>query len=81
MGDAVAVGGVGGVLSKGGEINFELQQTGEVFLFCFGSRVVVEHARKEKRKKHTFKICSSDKQKNYLSLIVVKIFGFSSLFI
>ena len=63
VGDAVAVGGVGGVLSKGGEINFDLQQTGEVFLFCFGSRVVVEHARKEKRKNTHSKICSSDKQK------------------
>ena len=66
MGDAVAVGGGGGVLSKGGEINFEWQQTGEVvevFLFGFGSRVVVEHARKEKRKNTHSKICSSDKQK------------------
>ena len=66
MGDAVAVGVVGGGFIKVGEINLARQQRGEVvevYLFCFGSRVVVEHARKEKRKNTHSKICSSDKQK------------------
>jgi hypothetical protein len=83
VGDAVAVGGVGGVFINGGGINFERQQTGvvvEVYLFCFGSRVVVEHARKEKKENTHSKICCQATQAKINEFVFKKIlkvvFGF-----
>jgi hypothetical protein len=72
VGEAVAVVGE---FSKqwGGQVCvFKLiwrqRQTGEVAVFVFFGSRVVEHARKEKKEKHTFKICSSDKQKKLFIL-------------